>query len=214
MDDLRNLVLELADARYRCDEARAECVRREAAFKLANETIFLAAEQAKQERDDLEGEIRARTYSAEERAPAPGLSVKMVTKMTYFPEDAATWAIEHKHYKLLTINARAFEKVAAGLRPEFVIITEVPTVTIARDLTEATAQIGAERAAEAARETAAPKDIGTAIEELVEGVAAMIEADTAVELLRAAGLGPCTEALVGIQDVIGFFDKAVEVVAP
>ena len=239
MDDLRQLVQQLAEARCQYEQDREVIDKLEADFKLDHEDLLQAMAQTKTIRDDIEGEIRARQYSGADKAPAPGLTVRMISTVSYTPSTALGWAVENQHHNLLTLNAKAFEQVAKGLRLDFVIIGAVPQVTIARDLAPAAAQIsaemaaegapnlpasdsggllyeesGAERAAEAARETAAPKDIGTAIEELVEGVAAMIEADTAVELLRAAGLGPCTEALVRIQDVIGFFDKAVEVVAP
>ncbi len=187
MEDLKTLVVQLASARRCYDQDKEVMDKLEADFRRDHEALLLSMERVKTLRDDLEGEIRLRTYSTDNRTPAPGLTVKVVTKMSYFPDDATTWAIEHRHYKLLTINARAFEKVAGGLRPEFVTITEVPSVTIARDLTEAAAQIGAEKAAE-------------------------VELEAQSQVLRAAGYGPCTEALVGTQDVSGFFDKAAKAV--
>jgi len=212
-DDLRALVVELADARFRYDEARAECEAGEAAFKRANGAIFLVADQARRVRDDLEGEIRARNYSAEERAPAPGLTVKMLTTVSYTPSTALGWAVENQHYNLLTLNARAFEQVAKGLRLDFVVITEVPTVTIARDLSWARVEIKATIAAEA---TAMQE---TGIEPLALGDDSGLDYSTTPptyepeleaqsQALRAAGCGPYTEALVGTQDVAGFFDKA------
>jgi len=184
-DDLRALVVELADARSRYEEARVECERREAAFKLANETIFLAADQAKTLRDDIEGQIRARQYSGIEKAPAPGLSVKMVTTVNYTPSTAFGWAVENQHHNLLTLNARAFEQVAKGLRLDFVIIGAVPQVTIARDLAPAAARIGVEMAVEW-----------------------RVEAQG--EVLKVLGYGPWTDMLVGQQDVIGSFEPAAK----
>lgn len=187
MENLKSLVMQLATARRDYDQACAEMDVRLAAFRLDNNREIERVDRARTLRDDIEGEIRARTYTAEERAPAPGLTVKITTKLTYFPKDAVVWAMQNGHENLLAINTRGFEQVAKGLRLDFVIITELPTVTIARDLTEAAAQIGAEMAAEA-------------------------EVALGAEMLRAARYGPCTEALYGQQDVAGFFDKAAEAV--
>lgn len=187
MEDLRQLVQQLAEARRQYDQDRLVVDKLEADFKADHRDLLEAMDQTKTLRDDIEGEIRLRQYSGADKTPAPGLIVKMITTVSYTPSTALGWAIENQHHNLLTLNAKAFEQVAKGLRLDFVIIGAVPQVTIARDLTEATAQIAMEQAAEAV-------------------VLARSEA------LTALGYGPCTEALCGKQDVTGFFEKAVEAV--
>ena len=183
MDDLRQLVQQLAEARCQYEQDREVIDKLEADFKLDHEDLLQAMAQTKTIRDDIEGEIRARQYSGADKAPAPGLTVRMISTVSYTPSTALGWAVENQHHNLLTLNAKAFEQVAKGLRLDFVIIGAVPQVTIARDLAPAAAQISAEMAAQRT-------------------------VDAQSEVLRVAGYGPCTEGLVGIQDVMGFFEAA------
>jgi len=147
--------LELDAAVYDLAEHRAELARLQA--KLAqDQAVFDAAHKftidlIRLNRDfvtKVEAEIRAADYSADNRHPAPGLSVKELTTLAYPEIKALEWAITNQHGNLLSLKRAAFEKVAEGLRLPFVTISKIPTVTIARDLNQAVAEIAARWQAE------------------------------------------------------------------
>ena len=86
-----------------------------------------------------EGKLRELTLQAfgetGNKAPAPGVGVREVTKLTYEPKSALDWA--RAHGIALKLDKKAFEKIAAAspeTRPGFVTITEEPQATIATDL--------------------------------------------------------------------------------
>lgn len=137
MDDLRRLVLELAAARAEADAAAQRVAEIESQYR----EYYEARAAAKARVMDIEAEIRGRTYSADERTPAPGLTVKVVTQLDYSESAAREWAIANGHWALLLLDRKAFEKAAVALKPDFVRITRVPTVSIARDLSDAWATI-------------------------------------------------------------------------
>jgi len=66
--------------------------------------------------------------------PAQGVDVRMTRQIAYSEEDAIRWAINHGHTDLLKLKYTLFEKVAKVLGLDFVTVTEVPAVTIAREL--------------------------------------------------------------------------------
>lgn len=145
--ELRQTVLALASARRDLAQARADVTTVEEEHADVYERLTVFATEVSR----LEGKLRTTEYSASNKAPAPGLTVKMVTRLTYNYEDARYWAIADEHYNMVTLDTKAFEKAAAALQLEldFVTIEKVPQVSIARDLTEAAQAISAEMAAEA-----------------------------------------------------------------
>jgi len=65
-----------------------------------------------------------------------GGKVKLFTVLEYDKEKARLWAIEHKHAGLLNLAVRAFERVAKNLTPDFVTISQVPRMTLSKDLSQ------------------------------------------------------------------------------
>ena len=69
-----------------------------------------------------------------EKKPAPGVEVKMGTKLIYEEAEALGWAFDH-HLALL-LDKRAFEKIAKASALAFVVVEQVPFATIATELKE------------------------------------------------------------------------------
>ncbi|MHB0874540.1 MAG: hypothetical protein ACYC5O_00705 [Anaerolineae bacterium] len=147
---LKELVLALADARGDLERAKGALAKAQAEFDAEHAgAIGLVAEYSAEVKG-IEADIRAREYAIDVRQPAPGLTVKLVTQLTYSESQAHEWAIDNRHWSLLLLDTKAFERAAGALRPDFVTVARVPSVSIARDLSEARATIGAEIEAEAA----------------------------------------------------------------
>lgn len=69
------------------------------------------------------------------KAPAPGVGIREVTRLEYEPKEAFEWALEHRI--ALQLNKTAFDKLAKTApetRPAFVKITTEPQATIATEL--------------------------------------------------------------------------------
>jgi len=80
--------------------------------------------------------VRTATLAEFERtgskAPAPCVGVRVMTRLVYDANTALAWAREHD--MALSLDKRAFEKVAKASPPEFVEIVQEPSATIAVDL--------------------------------------------------------------------------------
>ena len=63
---------------------------------------------------------------------APGIGIREVTKYAYDEAEALKWAIEHK--MALKLDETKFKNHVKADPPDFVIITEEPTATIATEL--------------------------------------------------------------------------------
>jgi hypothetical protein len=59
---------------------------------------------------------------------APGVKIREVTRLQYDPQDALTWAMEHRI--ALTLDVKAFEQLAKVARLPFVQITVEPQATL------------------------------------------------------------------------------------
>lgn len=68
------------------------------------------------------------------KAPAPGVGIRELTKLDYDPQTAFTWATEHK--VALKLDTSTFEKIAKASPPDFVKTLTVPQATIATDLSK------------------------------------------------------------------------------
>jgi len=66
------------------------------------------------------------------RAPVPGVSVKIFQMLDYDPKEALKWAISHR--LALKLDVPAFEKIAKVEDIPFVIITTEPRAQIATNL--------------------------------------------------------------------------------
>lgn len=74
--------------------------------------------------------IAAYTANPASKKVAPGLSVRVNTKLEYDKAKALEWAIQHK--MALALDTKAFETVAKVAPPEFVKVVEVPTAVIGK----------------------------------------------------------------------------------
>ncbi|GIW89970.1 MAG: hypothetical protein KatS3mg109_0402 [Pirellulaceae bacterium] len=90
---------------------------------------------------ELETRIREAAVSEYEltgdRTPAPGIAIRLVTRVEYDPKEALRWAVEKR--LAVTLDRAAFEKIAVASKGEGVParIREVPQATIATDLDKA-----------------------------------------------------------------------------
>lgn len=144
-EQLESTVYELATHREELAIMQAELAKRQAQFERDNEVISANIRSHRAEIAGFETAIRSATYSADDRTPAPGLTVKMATRLSYSTSRAVAWAVEQKQPSLLVLNAARFEPVAKGLGLDWVTIEQVATVSIARDLSEAAKAIEAKR---------------------------------------------------------------------
>ena len=171
-DDPRLLVRLLHTERSRLAEAKAELSRREAEFTAANLVLIEEAKAAAQGVHRLETGIRGWQFGPDSsKQPVPGVTVKVVRCVAYDRAKALEWALVNKHDNCLThsLNAANFEKAAEGLGLDWVAFELVPTVAIARDLSEAAATIDAALAHEKAAQAVA-RMRRLALEEIGEAV--------------------------------------------
>jgi len=96
--------------------------------------VASAASKVAEEEDKLR-ELTIKAYQETgNKAPAPGVGIREVTKLEYDPKNALMWAVEHR--LALQLNKTAFEKIAKTDTPEFVTVSTEPQATIATDLSE------------------------------------------------------------------------------
>lgn len=85
---------------------------------------------------EAESALRAAAVAAYQetgsKAPAPGVGIRVLTKLAYHPDDALRWAKEHDI--ALALDKAAFEKIAKAAPPDFVRTVESAQATIATDL--------------------------------------------------------------------------------
>lgn len=107
------------------------------AFMGENSDFFANVTTAASVVTEAEGILRELTLKAYadtgNKAPAPGVGIREVTKLEYDEKVAFTYAKEHLLF--LQLNKTAFEKFAKDEEPDFVTIIKEPQATIATDLT-------------------------------------------------------------------------------
>jgi hypothetical protein len=70
----------------------------------------------------------ARYQSTGSKAIAPGVKVREMTRLTYDPQEALTWALAHQ--MALTLDVKAFEQLARVTTLPFVTRTVEPQATL------------------------------------------------------------------------------------
>ena len=107
-------------------------------FNLLHEELFGELTYAKEQCSEAEQVLRDMTLQAFKttgnKAPAPGVGIRVITKLLYDAGRAFEWA--RQHGLALKLDTSAFEKIAKADKPDFVEITEEPTATIATDLSK------------------------------------------------------------------------------
>ena|SRR3990167_8178180 len=111
-----------------------------AAWEQANTGRIEAAKIAAEECTTAEAVLREmalQAYGADptNKAPAPGVGIRVIQVLSYKPEDALAWAKAHD--MALSLDKTAFEKIvrAQGFMPG-VLIADQLTATIATDLSK------------------------------------------------------------------------------
>lgn len=141
--DLPTLVRQLAEARRWKATATAELQHLRDAWtdRFDGENVdaiqeAYAAELSVSELDSYVREATLAAYRADpsNKQPAPGVGIRVTTRLTYDEAKAMMWALDHQMPQLLKLNVKAFEKAAPALGLPFVETVSTPSATIASDL--------------------------------------------------------------------------------
>lgn len=140
MPDLGEDVRKLAELRRKKAEIDEEIKVSREAWMEENAGKILAASVAGDLVVEMEEKIRAAAVAIYQetgnKKPAPGVGIREVETLDYDDAGAIAWVIDHSHRGLLSLKKADFERAAKSIRPDFVKITKVPQVTIARKLEE------------------------------------------------------------------------------
>ena len=106
------------------------------AFQETHIDLFNNLNAAKAECAEAEQALRDMTIQTYKetgnKAPSPGVGIRIITKLIYDAGKALEWAKQHG--LALKLDISAFEKIAKADKPNFVDVVEEPTATIAVDL--------------------------------------------------------------------------------
>lgn len=136
MEDLKAQIKIVAEARDRAREANCERVASYNKWVEANQPLLDNESRAKTVCLEAESALRELTLDTYVRtgnkAPAPGVGIREVTKLDYDMKVAFDWALHHEI--ALKLDIPAFEKIAKVSPPSFVTIYQEPQATIATQL--------------------------------------------------------------------------------
>ena len=128
-------VRKLAEARAGLDFLKAKIDARRAEFSASLAGDLDALAFAQREVDEYTNEVKAEAlaeFEANGTKKFDGCEVKVFTKLDYPEADAFAWAKESG--LALTLDKKAFEKIAKATPLPFVVEVQEPKVTIASDL--------------------------------------------------------------------------------
>jgi hypothetical protein len=101
-----------------------------------NIQLLSSYDQAKVDVDNIEGLIRERVAFHYERTgdkhPAPGVNIRVLTRLEYDPVQAFEWA--KSHGLALSLDKKAFESIAKVQPLDFVTKVDAPQATISTNL--------------------------------------------------------------------------------
>ena len=133
MVELREQISVVVEARELAREAKKARHDAQVAWEEANASLFEAAGIAAGECAGAEARLRDLALEiykeTKDKAVAPGIRIRVLTKLDYDSKPAMEWAV--KHELALKLDASAFEKMAKTSNLPFVTITEEPSATIA-----------------------------------------------------------------------------------
>ena len=120
------------------DELKAQLEKVKKSWEESNAELIKNHTDAETKVTDLEARLRSaivKLYKAQDDKTIKsgiisGWGVQVSTKLEYDAEKAIAWAVEHKHLKLLKLDATAFKKIAEVTKPDFVTFKEEPTARI------------------------------------------------------------------------------------
>ncbi len=138
LDELKNQVQAVAEARQLATELKDQRDVLLKEWNKANQVLFDSLTQQEVCVAYTEDRLRELTLLAYaetgNKTPAPGVGIREVTKLSYDPQDAFAWAIQHTI--ALKLDVIAFVKIAKVSPPDFVEVTTEPQATISHNLDE------------------------------------------------------------------------------
>ena len=140
-----DLVRTVYSRREDLKEQREALAIRRAEFDAANKDLLEDIERFGYALAEAEEELRDATLTAYretgDKAPGPGVGIRVIVTLDYSPSWALNWAVEHKMTAMLTVDKKMFEAVieigAVEDSSEMVTIIPKATATIATDLAKA-----------------------------------------------------------------------------
>ena len=103
-----------------------------------NQELYDTMDKVKTECAEAEQALRELTLQAYKdtgnKAPSPGVGIRIITKLIYDVGKAFEWAKQHG--LALKLDTPAFEKIAKASKPDFVENREEAQATIATDLSK------------------------------------------------------------------------------
>ncbi len=137
-DELEKQIQFVAEARHLAQKASDLKTKARVKWEAENSLIINLAAVTAQSALDAEAELRDLTLLAYaetgNKTPAPGVSIRETTVLTYDTKIAFDWAKAHK--MALKLDTKAFEKHAKVDTPDFVRVTTEPQATISHNLDE------------------------------------------------------------------------------
>lgn len=123
-------------ARHKAQQASEAKNKAKAEWETQNKSLLDEATQTAQLVTEAEDTLRILALQAYtvtgNKQPAPGVSVRVLTKLEYNPKEALKWAMSHQI--ALSLDKKSFEGFAKATPLDFVTIREEPQATIASDL--------------------------------------------------------------------------------
>lgn len=126
----------LVEAREKARELKSQRDTLLEEWNKTNQVLFDTLTQAGAEVAEAEAQLRELAITeytkTGNKTVAPGVGIRVMTRLSYDGKEAMDWAMEHK--LALKLDSSAFEKIAKTSNLPFVTISEEPTATIATEL--------------------------------------------------------------------------------
>jgi hypothetical protein len=136
--ELQEQIKVVATLRATVVNLKTEREKRYEAWENENRGLLEAIAEETESLSGQENSLRDMTLQAYEqtgrKAPAPGVGVRILTKLDYDPKEALKWAMSHQI--ALSLDKKSFEGFAKATPLEFVTVKEEAQATIATDLSE------------------------------------------------------------------------------
>ena len=133
---LREQINAVVEARKKVQEATEQKTSAYQKWVEANQPLIDHESNAKSACQEAETELREMTLQSYaetgNKAPAPGVGIRVRTILGYLASEALEWAVEHK--LALKLDTSTFEKIAKTSNLPFVNITDEAQATIATEL--------------------------------------------------------------------------------
>jgi len=136
MTELLDQIKLVAEARAKAQETSEAKHAALADWENDNVELLESDHEAHSQVAEAEAKLRELTIKAYQetgnKAPAPGVGIREVTKLEYDPSVAFDWAVEHR--MALKLDTSGFEKIVKASPLDFVRVYQEPQATIATNL--------------------------------------------------------------------------------